>query len=455
MTKRTRSLVGLLAASALVLAACGDDESSGDEPTAEETAEATAEESTEEMSEEGTHDSEDMSEEMSEETAEGTAEATAEESSEEASEVLLVWADENRVDALQAVAPAFTEATGVEVQVELVTNETMRDQVSQAAPAGEGPDVFVGAHDWSGELAASGIIDPIDVSAKQDQFLQVALDAFNFEGQVYAVPYATEAVAMYRNTDLVPDAPATWDELLAACDAAAVANCVVVPGGGDGADAYHNYPFVSAFGGYIFAYDETTGFDASVVGLDTPEAVEGITFLEQQVADGVIPATNYDGAKNLFLEGEAAFWITGPWELGGLQEQDTVNFDVSLIPQIGDAPVQPFVGAQGFYLSAFSENALLAQSFLLDFVATDDVMAQLYDADPRGTAWVAQQAALEPANETFAGSAANGIPMPNIPQMGSVWGPLGDNVLLVRNGELGGADAMTTAAEAVRAAVAG
>ncbi len=456
MTKRTRSLVALLAASTLVVAACGSDdetpasgETTTEEGTAEETAEAT-DEATEEVSEETTEEmSEEATEEMSEEA---TAEAT-----EEASEALLIWADENRVDSLQTVAPAFTEATGVDVVVELVTNETMRDQVSQAAPAGEGPDIFVGAHDWSGELAASGIIDPIDVSSKSDQFLQVALDAFNFEGQVFAVPYATEAVAMYRNTDLVADAPATWDELLAACDAAAVANCVVVPGAGDTADAYHNYPFVSAYGGYIFAYDESTGFDAATVGLDTPEAVQGIEFLAQQVTDGVIPATNYDGAKNLFLEGDAAFWITGPWELGSLQEQDTVNFDVSVIPQIGDAPIQPFVGAQGFYLSAFSENALLAQSFLLDFVATDEVMQALYDADPRGTAWKAVQDGLTDAPEmqTFAASGANGIPMPNIPQMGSVWGPLGDNILLVRNGELPAADAMAAAAEAVRGAIAG
>ena len=140
-----------------------------------------------------------------------------------------------------------------------------------------------------------------------------------------------------------------------------------------------------------------------------------------------------------------------------LQEQDTVNWDVSVIPQIGDAPIQPFVGAQGFYLSAFSENELLAQSFLLDFVATDEVMQALYDADPRGTAWIAVQDGLtdSPEMQTFAASGANGIPMPNIPQMGSVWGPLGDNILLVRNGELAAAEAMATAAEAVRGAIAG
>ncbi len=437
MTKRFRLLSALLVALALVAAACGSDDSSASDTEATTT--TAAEETT-------TTEAEAMEEEAMEEEA----------MEEEVAETLLIWADENRVNALTAVAPAFTEATGVEVEIELVDFGEIRDQVTQAGPAGEGPDIFAGAHDWTGELAANGVIDAIDVSGNGG-FVQTALNAFNFEGQNYAVPYATEAIAMYRNTDLVADAPATWAELEAACADAGVATCVVVPGGGDAPDAYHNYPFVSAFGGSIFAFDASTGFDASVVNLDTAETVEGIEFLEAQSAAGTIASTNYDGAKNLFLEGEAAFWITGPWELGGMRDQADINFDVSLIPQIGDAPVQPFVGAQGFFLSAFSENPLLAQSFLVDFIATDDTMQALYDADPRGTAWTAVLDGLsaDPQAQAFASSASNGIPMPNIPQMGSVWGPLGDNVQLVRNGELSGSDAMTAAAEAVRAAVAG
>ena len=459
MTKRSRSLVALLAASTLVVAACGDDDSTepvttGADDVSEEMSEDVSEEMSEEMSDEM---SEEMSDEMSDESAEASAESSGEAAEEPAADALLIWADERRVEPLEAIAPTFTEATGVDVVVELVNGEDMRERVTQAGPAGEGPDLFVGAHDWTGELAANGLIDEIDVSAKADQFIDVALAGFNFEGRNYAVPYVTEAVAAYRNTDLVADAPATWDELVAACDAAAAENCVVVAGGGSTPDAYHNYPFVSAYGGYIFAFDESSGFDASDVGLDSAETVQGVSFLEEQVSAGVVSSTDYDTAKNLFLAGDAAFLITGPWELGTLRDQTDVNFDVQVIPQIGDQPIQPFVGAQGFYLSAFTEQPLIAQSFLVDFIATDDTMQALYDADPRGTAWTMVQDGLtdDPQVQTFSTSAANGIPMPNIPQMASVWGPLGDNLLLVRNGEEPASDAMTTAAEAVRSAVAG
>ena len=61
---------------------------------------------------------------------------------------------------------------------------------------------------------------------------------------------------------------------------------------------------------------------------------------------------------------------------------------VTKIPTIqGNAP-GPFVGAQGVFLSAFSENKLVATSLLLDFLAQVDTMKALYDQEPRNPAHV-------------------------------------------------------------------
>lgn len=433
-----RASVALPLAVALLATACGGDDE-GDAGSSETTDESSATE---------------------EDTAgeEATEEDTADDEAPAASgETLLIWADERKVGPLEDIAPAFTEATGVAVEVELVPFDEIRDQVSLAGPAGEGPDIFAGAHDWTGELASNGIIDPIDLGGKAGDFVEVGVNAFGYEGQTFAVPYVTEAIALYYNTDLVSEVPATFDEIAAACESAGTDSCVAMPGGGSAPDAYHNYPFVSGFGATIFAYDAETGsYDPSEVLLDSESALQGGSYLQQQVEAGVVESTDYDTAKNLFLEGSAPFWITGPWELGGTREAG-LAFDVAVIPQIGDQPTAPFVGAQGFFVNAFSENKLLAQTFLLDFISTQDTMQALYDADPRGTAWQAVQDGLtdDPQVATFAESAGNGVPMPNVPEMASVWGPLGDNLLLVRNGELGSDEALSTSAEAVRTAVAG
>jgi arabinogalactan oligomer/maltooligosaccharide transport system substrate-binding protein len=82
------------------------------------------------------------------------------------------------------------------------------------------------------------------------------------------------------------------------------------------------------------------------------------------------------------------------------------------------------VGVQGFYVSSQSANALLANEFLTNYVATPEAMQALYDADPRLPAFEGVDTASAPfpdAIEGFQASADQGVPMPNIPQMGSVW----------------------------------
>ena len=216
----------------------------------------------------------------------------------------------------------------------------------------------------------------------------------------------------------------------AACDAIEVTNCLGIPGGNDGGDAYHHYPFLSAFGGYIFGFDASQGFDVEDIGLDSEGAVQGAQLLETLIADGYVASTNYDDAKNLFLEGNQAFWLTGPWELGTLGDQDTVNWSVTTLPSVNGTPMSPFVGIQGFYLSEYATNKALASEFLLNFVATPETMLELFNADPRGSAYLATIEAVsdDPVNQTFALSAVSGQFMPNVPEMGAVWGQYGKAV---------------------------
>jgi maltose-binding protein MalE len=430
MKRRYTIMATVILAFSLLAAACSSSESGADETT------TTAAETTETTEAPATTTT----------AAAATTTAPA-----EALPPLVIWADENRAPVIEAIAPAFTEATGVEVQVTLVDFGTMKDEVSTKGPAGEGPDIFIGAHDWVGELATNGSIAPIDLGGRDSEFTSTGLDALKWDGAQYGLPYVTEAVAIYYNTDLVPEAPATMADLTAACDAIEVDNCLGIPGGNDGGDAYHHYPFLSVKGGYIFAFDAATGFDVEDIGLGTDEAIAGAAVLETLIADGYVDSTNYDDAKNLFMEGNQAFWLTGPWELGALEDQDTVSWSVMTLPTVDGDTMRPFVGVQGFYLSAFAQNSAIAEEFLLNFIATDETMLALFEADPRGSAHIAtiEIISSDPINATFATSGQTGQFMPNVPEMGAVWGPVGDNFLALRNGDIDAAAAMTTASEQV------
>ncbi len=80
----------------------------------------------------------------------------AEQLAAEGTPVIRVWADDLRLEALEVVEPAFEEEYGVELLLEEVGFGDIRRLFLIAGPAGEGPDIIVGAHDWLGELVASG-----------------------------------------------------------------------------------------------------------------------------------------------------------------------------------------------------------------------------------------------------------------------------------------------------------
>ncbi len=333
-----------------------------------------------------------------------------------------------------------------------------------AGPAGEGPDLFVGPHDMVGEIVANGVVAPLDLGSIAEDIFDVGIAGFSYNGEVYGFPYATEAIAMYYNADLIDGVPSTWDDVKAACDEAGTELCVGAPGGGGGGDAYHNHPFFASDGGYIFKFDG--GFDPSDVGLDNASALASAEYLDSLVKNGTVASTDYSASMTAFQEGRSLFWMTGPW---ARNDAAAVNYGVGLIPTFNGNPATPFVGVRGMFVSAFSEKKVLAQSFILDFFSTVDVQAAMYAEDPRLPATKSLFAVVEaedPIAAQFAASASNGIPMPNIPEMGNVWGPVGDAMLIIRDQNYGtneetgvtvnsASDAMKLAAQQVRDAIAG
>jgi maltose-binding protein MalE len=363
---------------------------------------------------------------------------------------LVIWADETRAPILQALAADFEADYGVGLVVEQVTG--INDQLPIAAPAGEGPDIFIGPHDRLGGWVDSGLVAPLDLGDKSDLFAQVALDGFTYDGQLYGMPYAIENMALFRNADLVPDAPATWDDLLQAGsdlqDSGDVTYALVLEDNG-----FKVYPILTSFGGYVFGRDANGTWNPDDLGIDSQGMIDAGNWIVENVAAGLISpnANDADTAETLFETGEAAFMMTGPWALDRFR-QAGFNYAISSIPSDG----QPFGGIQGFMINAFSENILLAQAFLTEFVATDETMTELYISGNRPSAYLPVQAQIEdPDLVAFGAAGENAALMPAIPEMGAVWGSWNDAVVLTINGEDTPENAFTNAATQIREVLGG
>jgi maltose/maltodextrin transport system substrate-binding protein/arabinogalactan oligomer/maltooligosaccharide transport system substrate-binding protein len=363
---------------------------------------------------------------------------------------LLIWADDTRAGVLNDLAPTVLAETGVCLSIQLVGFGDIRSQMSLAGPAGEGADIFVGAHDWLGELYANGVVAPMDLGAKAADFAPVALEAFSYEGTLYGLPYAVENVAFVCNPDLVPEPPATWSEVQEMSQEAKDAGDLTQFFAIMASDPYHHEPINTAFGGYIFGQTEA-GYDACDVGLDSEGAVAYLTWIDTMVKDGMLSADiDWETAHVLFETGKAACMITGPWALERF-ETAGVNYNIGGLP--GEAQdASPFVGVQGFMINSFSPNKVLAQSFLTDYIATTPVMEALYLAGDRPPAFLPAEGVMDDNAKAFASIVPSAHPMPAIPAMNAVWDAWGTAITTVFQQSATPADAAATAAQQVRAA---
>ena len=368
------------------------------------------------------------------------------------SATLKIWADDTRTPILLALAEDFKAQYNVELVVEdLGRVQDIRTPMITAAPAGEGPDIFIGVHDWLGALVESGLVAPLDLGNKASEFVPMSLEAFTYtDGNLYGVPYATENLGFFYNTELVETPPATWAEVLEIgkqLQSEGKAQYAFAMAGG----GYENLPILTAFGGYIFGKDDQGAWNPNDVGLDSPGMIAGVQYLADAAADGLIPNTaDYETAHSLFETGQVPFLLAGPWALDRIRASG-VPYKVTTFPDNG----APFSGVQGFMINAFSPNVLLAQTFLTEYVATEAFMQQIYETGLRPSAFVPVLEKTTDPDLLAMGQITNAMPMPNIPAMGSVWTAWNNGIALATAGTQDPEAAMTDAANQVRALIQG
>jgi arabinogalactan oligomer / maltooligosaccharide transport system substrate-binding protein len=392
--RRSIPLVAVALGAALTLSACGGDTTDTAEPTTPAGEDTT--EPTEDPNGEGGENGEN---------GEGGS--------------LVVWVDETRQDAVEQAAADFEAETGATVELVLKDfGEIQTDFIAQV-PTGEGPDITVGAHDWLGAFIQNGVVATVELGDAASDFEEVALAAFSQDGQLYGLPYTIENIALMRNTELTDVVPSTWDEMVAAGEEAGTEYAVVMPIGEEG-DPYHMYPLQTSFGAPVFVQNEDGSY-TSELALGGEAGNAFATWLSEQGQAGVLDtAIDYPVALEAFANGESPSLIGGPWTLGDLEG---VDIEVHPIPSAGGEPAQPFAGVQGFYVNAQSDNTLLANDFLVNFMATEEAQTAIYEAGNRPPAYIpaAEAAASDPLTAGFSEVGADAVPMPSIPEMGEVW----------------------------------
>lgn len=341
---------------------------------------------------------------------------------------ILIWtSNEGAANAINQIKVNYEKEFKTKVIVE-VLNKDLTSLFKTASLAGKGPDILLWANDVSGELAQSGLIEPLDeLPFLTENFLPVSLKAFRYKGRLYGYPYAVESIALFYNKDLVKNPPESFEELEHLAIKINNPSKNIYGFLYDFKTFFFSFPILNASGGYIFGEDKN-GLNAKDIGINHQGFVDGLTFLQGLNSAGIIPSSTDRGiAFEHFKAGKLAFTIDGPWAIKDLNASK-VNYGIAVLPKFKNFPAKPFVGVHGFMIRRSSKNKLRSKEFIEKYLLSANGINLLYKYDNRAPARIDVLNNLSSADSKLAilkKSAEGGIAMPNIPQMASVWSAMG------------------------------
>jgi arabinogalactan oligomer/maltooligosaccharide transport system substrate-binding protein len=382
--------------------------------------------------------------------------------SESGTTTITLWVDTERAPALKDIAAQFKEDTGITVKLEVKDFGTVDQDFISQVPTGKGPDIIVSPHDKLGAYVSNGVVAPLELGNTADEFAASAIQAMTYDGTVYGLPYSIENVALLRNVDLVPDAVESFDDVIANGQAFVNGEADKYPFlvglSPDQGDPYHLYPLQTSFGAPVFGLDANGSYDAENLTLGNEGGLEFAAKLKEWGAAGILNA-NIDGdkAKEFFLAGKSPYYITGPWNIPDIKAAG-INYAIDPLPSAGGEAAQPFIGVNGFFLSSKSTNSLAATQFITQYLSTEAVQTALYEIGGRPPALTAAYEAAAAADPDIAALGAigqGGVPMPAIPEMGSVWADWGSAELALIKGEGDPTEVWNTAVTNIQSKIAG
>lgn len=293
----------------------------------------------------------------------------------------------------------FTADTGIKVETEVVGWDVMQDRIRNAAVSGEGPDITQAGTTQVPFFAAlqgfedlSGRVEDIGGEAAYPEGVWQTTQMAGQDG-IWAVPWFTEARAIYYRKDVLKKAGvdeegafADWDAMTATLQAIKdkvpeIGGKPIEPFGSPGKKAYdlvhHVMPFVWDAGGAELTEDNTKS------AINSPEAAEGVGYFADLLQKGLYDKSQLqrDGTQveNQFKGGRIAVWIGGPWTYASTTRTDDENWVPAARENVGIAPMPTgpsgkgftFVGGSNLMMFKAAKNKDAAWE-VMKFMSSDD-----------------------------------------------------------------------------------
>jgi multiple sugar transport system substrate-binding protein len=289
--------------------------------------------------------------------------------------ILIGSSGDAETDAVTAAVDAWSQESGVDATVQVASDLTQ--ELSQGFASGDPADVFYVSADQFQTYASNGSLHPYGADlAAADDFYPSLVDQFTYDDELVCAPKDFSTLALIVNTAAWDaagltdaDLPTTWEQLASAAAALTTDNQV---GLGISGEYARVGAFLAQAGGSLVSDD---GTEATA---DSPENIEGLTFVRELLTSGSAAyaadlGTGWGGEA--FGTGAAAMTIEGNWITGAMEnDYPDVDYRVVELPAgpAGQGTLQ-FTNCWG--IAADSDNQADAVSLVEHLTAPDQQLA--------------------------------------------------------------------------------
>lgn len=336
-----------------------------------------------------------------------------------------------------------------------------RDTLTQSLQTESGEyDVFALDVTDTAYFAANGWLQPIEGDTEVDTsgLIEAAVDSATYNGTLYGVPQNTNAQLMYYRTDLQPEAPANWGELVESCGAAAEAtvDCLNLQLKQYEGLTVAATQFIHSWGGQV------VGDDGNTPELDTEEARAGLTALVDAYKNDVVAmksdAFTEEETAQAFLGGQTMYAYNWPYmyESGQSDPTSEVQGQFDVAPILGpDGAGKSTLGGYNNAINVYSENKATAKAFL-EFIISEDVqMGFAKESFPPVLSSIYDDEALQqefPYMEALKAALENAEPRPVTPFYPDVSKAIQDNTFAALKDQKSVDQALTDMSDAIQQA---
>ena len=324
---------------------------------------------------------------------------------------------------LQADLRDYERETGESVVALQLPHNAFANKLQVAIPRGNGPDLFIGAHDRVGDWAEAGLIEPVSFWVDQEQYrhyVSSSLEAFTYQRQLFGLPVSCKALALFYNPQLVAP-PETVSALIQNMEKLSLTRSkdrslwgLAYP---EVDSLYFHAPWLHAFGGVAIRNGSPM--------LDS-EAMKKSARLIKTLREKKFIPPEIDGAltSTLFRNGQLAYLINGPWFIAELEGLPSSQWAVAALPTLDETkrPLKPYLSVEGVMISAYTKTRKRAWK-LAQYLASKPIASRRLKRGELIARLDIDQSSLSSWQRTFQAQIADSVPLSNDPMMKALWTP--------------------------------